>query len=247
MDDRKPTPRQDWFTTTRWTLVLEAADTRSPHGREALEDLCECYWYPLYVYVRRRGYGSEEAQDLTQGFFAQFLAKGYIKAADPQRGKFRSFLLSSLQNYLANEWDRARAKKRGGGRIPISLDFEKGEERYHVEPADDISPDKVYEQRWALALIDRTLERLAAAMEQAGQSQRFNSLQPFLTGETTGTRYRSVAARLGMTEGAVKVAVHRLRQRFGVLLREEVGQTVADSGQVDEEIRYLLSVLGAGG
>ena len=247
MDDRKPTPRQDWFTTTRWTLVLEAADTRSPHGREALEDLCECYWYPLYAYVRRRGYGYEEAQDLTQGFFAQFFGKGYIKAADPQRGKFRSFLLTSLKNYLANEWDRARAKKRGGGRIPISLDFEKGEDRYHVEPADDISPDKVYEQRWALTLIDQTLERLAATMDQAGQSQRFNSLQPFLTGENTGTRYRSVADRLGMTEGAVKVAVHRLRQRFGVLLREEVGQTVADSGQVDEEIRYLLSVLGAGG
>ena len=152
-----------------------------------------------------------------------------------------------MKNYLANEWDRASAKKRGGGRIPISLDFEEGEDRYHVEPADDVSPDKVYEQRWALALIDQTLAKLAAEMDEAGQSKRFNGLRPFLTGETTGTRYRSVADRLGMKEGAVKVAVHRLRRRFGVLLREEVGETVADSGQVDEEIRYLLSVLGTGG
>ena len=246
MPDRKPTRRRAWFTTTRWTLVLEAADTKSPHGREALEDLCECYWHSLYVYVRRRGYDPEEAQDLTQGFFAQCLGRGYIKAADPQRGKFRSFLLTSLKNYLANEWDRASAKKRGGGKIPISLDFEMMEDRYRVEPADKLSPDRVYEQRWALALIDRTLARLGAEMDEAGQSKRFNSLRPFLTGETTGT-HRLVADRLGMKEGAVKVAVHRLRRRFGALLREEVGQTVADSGQVDEEIRYLLSVLGTGG
>ncbi len=245
MNDRKPA-RRDWFTTTRWTLVLEAADTKSPHGREALEDLCTCYWHSLYLYVRRRGYGPEEAQDLTQGFFAQLLGKGYIKAADPQRGKFRSFLLASLKNYLANEWDRASAKKRGGGKIPISLDFEKVEDHHHMEPADEISPDKVYEQRWAMALIDQTLARLSTEMEEAGKSRRFNDLQGFLTGETTGTRYRLVADRLGMKEGAVKVAVHRLRRRFGALLREEVGQTVADSGQIDEEIRYLLSVLTTG-
>ena len=246
MDDRRQSRRQDWFTTTRWTLVLEAADTKSPHAREALEDLCERYWHPLYVYVRRRGYGPEEAQDLTQGFFVQLLGKKYIKAADPQRGKFRSFLLTSLKNFLANQWDRASARKRGGGRAPISLDFEQGESLYQVAAADNTSPDRVYEQRWALTLIDQTLARLAAEMEEAGQSRRFNDLKPFLTGEASGTRYRPVAEGLGMTEGAVKVAVHRLRRRFGGLLREEVGQTVSDAVQVDEEIHYLLSVLGAG-
>ena len=198
MDDRKQPRRQDWFTTTRWTLVLEAADTKSPHAREALEDLCERYWHPLYVYVRRRGYGLEEAQDLTQGFFVQLLGKRYIKAADPQRGKFRSFLLTSLKNFLANEWDRAGAQKRGGGRAPISLDFEQGESLDQVEAADNTSPDKVYELRWALTLIDQTLVRLAAEMEEAGQSRRFNDLKPFLTGEASGTRYRPVAEGLGM-------------------------------------------------
>ena len=245
MNDRKPTRRRDWFATTRWTLVLKAADTENPSARQALETLCRDYWYPLYVYVRRRGYAPEEAQDLTQGFFVQLLGKGYVRAADPERGRFRSFLLASLKNYLANEWDRARAQKRGGGQVPISLDVEEGERRYHLEPADELSPERVYEQRWALALIDRTLATLRDEMAKAGQSHRYQHLQPFLTGAGAQARYRTVADRLGMTEGAVKVAVHRLRRRFGELLQDEVGQTVAGSREVEQEIRYLLGVLGA--
>ena len=241
MDDQ--VRRQRWFTTTRWSLILEAADTHSPHAREALQDLCQRYWYPLYAYVRRRGYDPEEAKDLTQGFFAQLLSKSYIKAADPSRGKFRSFLLTSLKNFLANEWDRARAQKRGGGIAPLSLDFEQGENSFQVEAASYTSPDKVYEQRWALTLIEQTLARLAEEMEETDRSSRFNALKPFLTGETSGVRYRDVARGLGMTEGAVKVAIHRLRQRFGALLREQVGQTVGEAAQIDEEIHYLLSAV----
>ncbi len=240
----KPEPkRRDWFTTTRWSLVLAAADEKSPQAREALEDLCERYWQPLYVYARRRGHGPEEAQDLTQGFFVQFLSKGYVGAADPLRGRFRSFLLASLKNYMANQWDRASARKRGGGSTHVYLDSEKGESLDNLKAAEDVSPERVYELQWALTLVDQTLARLAKEMDKSGRRKRFEALRPFLTGEASGVRYRSVGASLDMKEGAIKVAVHRMRRRFGVLLRQEVGQTVSDPEEIDKEIRHLLSVL----
>ena len=226
------------FETTQWTLVVAAGDSRHPGSRDALEDLCRSYWYPLYAYLRRRGYPQEEAEDLVQGFFAQLLAKNYIKAADPERGRFRSFLLTSLKNYAANEWDRKKAKKRGGATTTLSLDFETAEGRYHVEPVDEETPEQLFDRGWAVAQLEQVLERMRA---EGDGGERFEILRGFLTGEGEDIRYKDVAEQLGMTEGAVKVAVHRLRQRFGKMLRDEVARTLNDPADVDDEIRHLFA------
>ncbi len=217
------------FAATRWTVVLTAGRGQS----RALEDLCRTYWYPLYAYVRRRGYLAHEAEDLTQEFFARLLAKNYLADVEREKGKFRSFLLASLKHFLANEWDKARAQKRGGRFTFISAD---AETKYRAEPADELSPDKLLDRQWALALLDQVLARLAAE-----EPADFEHLKPYLTAGGGAIPYAEVAGKLDMTEGAVKVAVHRLRKRYRQLLREEIAHTVASPAEVDEEIRHLFA------
>ena len=231
------------FATTHWSVVLAAGRTSSPDSRRALTTLCETYWYPSYAYVRRRGYAREEAQDLTQEFFLGLLEKDVLRAADPERGRFRSFLLGSLKNFLANEWRDARAKKRGGGRVPLSLDFRSAEDQYALEPGHELTPEKIYERRWALTLLERSLSKLREEFTRAGKSDLFDQLKVFLGGEGQRVSYKEIAEKLAMTEGAVKVSVHRLRRRCRELLRAEIAQTVAGPEEVDEELRHLFSAL----
>lgn len=225
--------------------MLAAGQDRSPAGRDALVTLCETYWYPLYAFVRRRGHAAEEAQDLTQEFFARLLEKESVASADPARGKFRSFLLSSLNHFLANEWRRARAQKRGGERPILSLDFQHGESSLAIEPAHDLTPEKLFERRWALTLLTQALARLRDEYAAAGKLPLLERLQPYLGGGDDTASYRDLAGDLGMSEGAVKVAVYRLRRRCRDILREEIAQTVAGPEEVDEELRDLFDALGS--
>jgi RNA polymerase sigma factor (sigma-70 family) len=233
------------FGTTHWSLVLAAAHGSWPKGRAALATLCQAYWHPLYFYIRRRGYQPDEAQDLTQAFFAAILEKGRLQAADPERGRFRSFLLGSLNHFLANEWDRARAKKRGG-RKTLSLDIEGAEGRYLLEPADDLTAEKLFERRWAMTLLDLVLDQLQQDLARDGRGHLFEQLKGFLGGPAADAPYSRVAADLGMTESAVKMAVHRLRRRYRHLLRARIAQTVGSAEQIDDEIRRLFAALDAG-
>jgi RNA polymerase sigma-70 factor (ECF subfamily) len=235
--------RGGWSSTTHWSLILEAGDSKDPRSSEALELLCRRYWYPVYVYIRRRGNDSAKAEDLTQGFFTQFLEKGYVKQASAERGRFRSFLLVAVKNYLANEWDREQALKRGGGTTTLSLDFETAEGRYAMEPVDPSSPADLYNRRWALTQLERTLEELQNEMQSAGLEERFEHLKGVLTGDSSGESYREIGEALQMSENAVKVTVHRMRRRFGELLRELVGETLDNPEEIDSEIRYLFSVV----
>jgi RNA polymerase sigma-70 factor (ECF subfamily) len=237
-------PRRESFATTQWSQVLAARDGTSSKARQALADLCSTYWYPLYAYVRRRGYRPDEAQDLTQAFFARLLEKESLRAADRERGRFRSFLLASLQHFLCNEHDRARARKRGGGRAALSFDLDAAEDRYRLDPSHDLTPEKLFERRWALTLLDQVLGRLRQEWEADGKGPLFVALKPTLTGEANTDSYREVASHLGLSEAGVKVTVHRLRRRYRDLLREEIGRTVAQARDVEDEIRNLFAVLG---
>jgi RNA polymerase sigma-70 factor (ECF subfamily) len=227
-------------------MILAAGDSQSPGGQKALATLCRDYWLPVYSYIRRRGADAAAAEDLTQAFFTQLLEKKSVKAADRARGRFRAFLLTAVKNFLANERDRDRAKKRGSGRTPISLDIETGEARYKIEPMHEITPERVFEKRWAMALLDRVLAQLDEEMNRSGQRQRFDRLQRFLVGRDGGKVYAEVGADLGMSESAVKMAVHRMRRRFAALLREEVARTVDDRDKVEAELQHLLSAAGSG-
>lgn len=231
------------FATTHWSIVLAAGRTSSPDSRRALTRLCETYWYPTYAYVRRRGHSREKAQDLTQEFFLRLLEKDVLQAADPMRGKFRSFLLASFNNFLANERRDARARKRGGGHVHLSLDFQSAEDRYQFEPVDQLTPERIYERRWAMTLLERALSRLRSEHVRVGKCDHFDELKVFLGGEGQRVSYKEIAEKLAMTEGAVKVSVHRLRRRCRELLRAEIAQTVAGPEEVDEELRYLFSAL----
>ena len=228
---------------TRWSVVVKATETEAEEGRQALNDLCRAYWYPLYAFVRRQGYGPHEAQDLTQSFFAQFLARKYLKRADRKRGRFRSFLLACLKNFLANEWDRAHARKRGGDQTAISFDEQEAESRYRLEPVNAESPDRIYERRWALTLVERVLCSLQREYEKAGRVELFAALKPALSGGRNSLPYSEIGMQLGMNEGAVKVAVHRLRKRYKALFREEIRQTIAQPGEMEEEIRHIVAAL----
>jgi RNA polymerase sigma factor (sigma-70 family) len=228
------------FVTTRWTIVLTAGRTDTTQAQAALEKLCQTYWYPLYAYVRRHGHSPEDAQDLTQEFFAKLIAKNYLRDVDRSKGKFRSFLLVSLKHFLANEWDRSRAQKRGGGQTIVSLD---AETRYRLEPADVVSADKIFERRWALTLLDEALKRLRDEYAADGKAKLFEQLKETLTGERSTIPYAKLADRLGTTEGAVKMAVHRLRQRYREILRAEIAETVSGPEEVDEELRHLHAAL----
>jgi RNA polymerase sigma-70 factor (ECF subfamily) len=234
------------FTTTHWSVVLKAGGTESPEATEALEALCRSYWYPLYAYVRRKGNSPHDAQDLTQEFFARLLERRYLRLADRTQGRFRTFLLSSLKNFLINDWKKGNREKRGGGQKVLSLDEETAESRFAAEPATAQPPDSLYDRGWAAILLDRTLAALRAEFEQSGKLDLFERLKVFVWGEKNALSYAAMATQLGMTEGAVKVAVHRLRQRYGELLRAEVAQTVSTPAEVKEELRYLVSVIRDG-
>lgn len=232
------------FGTTRWSLVLAASGDASRDADEALTKLCEGYWYPLYGYLRGRGHAAEDAQDLTQAFFAYLLEKRVLRHADPARGRFRSFLLASLKNFVANERDRQRAKKRGGGAPILPLELETAEGQYQLEPATSDSPDKIFDRRWAAALLDHVMTRLRHEAQRVGQQEQLKHLQVYLTGDQPQHSYADVGAELSMSEGAVKVAVHRLRKKFRALVHDEVAQTVASPDEVESEIRHLWSAAG---
>lgn len=232
------------FQTTLWTVVLNAGRSDSSQARSALAQLCQAYWYPLYAFVRRQGYQAHDAQDLTQAFFSRMLEKHALGQVDREKGKFRSFLLASLKNFLANEWDKAQTQRRGGGQEVISLDHDAAESRYGLEPSHDWSADRIFERRWALTLLDQVLARLRDEYRAEGKSDLFDQLKASLTGEAGSAPYAATAERLGMTEGAIKVAAHRLRHRYRELVRAEIAQTVAETDDVDDELRHLLTVLG---
>lgn len=231
------------FATTQWSQVLAAREGSDTQARQALASLCETYWYPLYAYVRRQGHDADEARDLTQGFFAQLLEKNYLEDVEPSAGRFRSFLLTSLRHFLSHQWEKARAQKRGGGSRTVSLDAADAEVRYGWEPADRLTPEQVFERRWALTLVERALARLRQESVATNTTQRFEVLKTHLTGEEPHTPYREVATELGLSEGAVKVAVHNLRRKFAQVLRAEIAETVADPAEIDEEMRYLLQAV----
>ena len=237
-------PRSPVFVTTHWSLVLTAGDANTTVAHDALAKLCQAYWYPLYAYVRRRGFSPPDAEDLTQEFFARFLEHHWVSDADREKGRFRSFLLSAMNHFLANEWDKARAQKRGGGAPLLPLEFDAAETRYTHEPADNTTPEQHFERRWAMTLLETVVNRLRAEYEADGKAALFAALNPCLVGDRTSQPYGELARALGLTEGAVKSAVHRLRQRYRQLLRDEIAQTVANPGEVEEELHHLIVVLG---
>jgi len=232
------------FATTRWSLVLTAGAGASVAGAdEALASLCEAYWYPLYAYLRSQGRSADEAQDLTQAFFARLIEKRSIRRADPTRGRFRSFLLTSLKNFAVNERDRELASKRGGATPILSLELETADGRFQLEPPTDETPETIFDRRWAAALLDRALVRLRAETVRGGKPQHFDRLKTYLVGDQPQLTHAQTASQLGMTEGAVKVAVHRLRRQFRDVVRDEIAQTVSSPEEVDDELRHLWSAI----
>jgi RNA polymerase sigma-70 factor (ECF subfamily) len=225
-------------------MVLHAGDSEDSSGREALEILCQRYWRPVYSYIRHRGYDTNTTEDLTQSFFTQLLEKRSLKAADPERGRFRSFLLASVKNFLSDSRDKERAQKRGGDQHFIPLEFSETK-NLRYEPADGVTPETLFERQWANSVLAEVLIRLRLEAIEGKALERFERLEGFLTGELEGTRQTQVAEELGMSADALRVAIHRLRKRFGKLLREQVAQTVADPEQVDDEIRFLLTALNS--
>ena len=231
------------FATTRWTVVLAAGGRGTPQADLALEDLCRTYWYPLYVYVRRQGHSREDAEDLVQAFFARLLEKNYLEGINNDGGKFRAFLLVAVKRFLANEWDRANRQKRGGGELPLSLDWQDADTRYQINPADNISPDKLFDRAWAVTVLERVITRLRAENSSAGKATMYAQLERYLMVGKDAISYNVAAATLQMSEGAVRVAVHRLRRRYRELLRDEIAQTLADPNLADEEMQALFSAL----
>jgi RNA polymerase sigma factor (sigma-70 family) len=238
-------PRRASFPTTRITLIHAARSGSAALAHEALSTFCRAYWYPIYAYVRRLGYAADEAEDLTQGFFTRVLEKHYLRDFQRERGRFRSFLLTSLKHYIANERDWAHAQKRGGTRPPLALDdvLQGAERRYGIEPRDDLTPERIFERQWALAVLTRVQDQLQDEAASAGKRAQFDRLKGLLVGEESDVSYRALAEELQTTEGALKVTIHRLRQRFKELLREEIAHTVASPDDVGEELRYLLAAL----
>jgi len=231
------------FTTTHWSVVLTAGEEQSPQAAQALATLCRTYWYPLYAYIRRRGYSPEDAQDLTQEYFARLLKRNYPAQADRAKGKFRSFLLLTLNHFLSDDHERATTRKRGGGQPTVSLDGLNSEDRYRLEIADELSPEKLFERRWAQTVLDQALARLQAEFVADGKAEHYEILKAFEPGEQKTVSYAEAAVQLGVSESAVKSLVHRLRQRHGELVREEIAHTVSTAAEIDEELRYLIAVI----
>jgi DNA-directed RNA polymerase specialized sigma24 family protein len=239
-------PRGTAFVTTHWSVVLASADQDSPQAKAALEQLCRTYWYPLYSYVRWHGYSHEDAQDLTQGFLMRWLESKSFARADASKGRLRSFLLAGLNHFLSDQWDRASAQKRGGGQPTLSLmDTQGADERYRLEPVDNRSPEKLFDRRWAMTLLDQVLARAEQEFREADKLELFERLRGFLIAGTGEESYAQVANDLGMSREAVKKAVQRMRNRYHELFREEVAHTVADPAEVEEELRYLCAAVGA--
>lgn len=252
MATRPSSPPGDGFVSTRWTLVLRAGRQSSPESARALEELCRTYWYPLYAYVRRRGSTKEDAEDLVQSFFERFLQRNYLEGLAAERGKFRAFLLASLKHFLANAWDRSQRIKRGGGQSLLSLDWDRAEEKFCLEPLDQDSPDRVFDREWATALLGRVIELLRESCVAEGRGDWFEQAKDFLMVGVDAVPYAEAARQAGMEEAAMRVAVHRLRKRYRELLRAEIAQTLADPTQVAEEMQSLFAALsgpaaGAGG
>jgi RNA polymerase sigma-70 factor (ECF subfamily) len=238
-------PSAERFPTTHWSRVVAAGEPDAPEAREALAALCVAYWFPIYAYIRRRGHDPDRAQDLTQDLFARLLEKGVLGAADPDRGLFRTFLRAVCADFLANCHVRENALKRGGGRLIVPIEGPAAEDRYAREPAHDLTPERVFDRDWALTLLGRVLDALRREYHEVGHAATFEALSPVLTDGSRAEPYAAVARRLGTTEGAVRVAVHRMRRRYGELLREEIGDTVGDPSDVDDEIRALFAALGS--
>jgi RNA polymerase sigma factor (sigma-70 family) len=232
------------FATTNWSLILRAAGGDDAEAELAMALLCEAYWYPVYAFVRRQGHSAADAEDLTQGYFARFLEKGFVREVRPEHGRFRAFLLVSVKNFLHNERDRVRALKRGGGRRLVSLDAAAAERNYEPQVASRTTPEDLFERSWAQTVFDRVLDQLEQKASRQGRGPRVARLRPFLIGAEAAGAYADVAAEWGVGESAVRAAVHRLRKDFAGLLREEVARTVTDGAEVDDEVRHILTVLG---
>jgi len=247
MPDEKPNDAAraggQWFNPTDWKVVMAAGSNDPCHGSAALEQICQTYWYPLYAYVRRRGYSPEDAQDLTQEFFRRFLESNSVSHARQERGRFRSFLLTSMQNFLADQWERGQAKKRGGGKKILAWDDLSPELRYKAEAQPGVAPERVYDERWAATVFEEALNRLRTRFVASGKSRQFEELKSFMSREPADGEYESIAARLGTTADAVAVAVHRLRKRYGELVREEIASTVSNPADIEDEMRHLLSLI----
>jgi RNA polymerase sigma-70 factor (ECF subfamily) len=237
----EPSPRQV-FVTTHWSVVLTAGRQDTTRARAALENLCQTYWPPLYAYVRRRGYSAEDAQDLTQMFFARLLERNAVATVAPEKGRFRSFLLASLNHFLSDEWDKARAQKRGGGKV-ISFDLQSAETQLGQIPVENFTPEKAFEHRWAITLLEQVYQRLGGEYRAQGKGALFDALRATLAGTSDAAPYVELAKQLDLSEGAVKVAVHRLRQRYRALLRETIVDTVSTPEEVEDELRYLFRTL----
>jgi RNA polymerase sigma factor (sigma-70 family) len=233
------------FVTTSWSTVLAAREASTVASREALEALCRTYWYPVYAFVRRQGVDVMDAQDLTQAYFAQLLEKGYLDDYDPDRGRFRVFLRTSVRNFVSKERDKERTWKRGGRTGVVSLDDDQSEGRYRIEPVDRLTPEQLYERRWALTVLEQALGRLRQERIDAGRELEFSKLEGFLTGQGAQGRYKEIAAELGTSEDAVKTALHRLRRQFGDILRDVIGATVSRREEVDDELKHLLGVMAS--
>jgi len=237
-----PEPNQRRFVTTRWSLVLATRQPDSPEAASALQTLCETYWFPVYGYIRRSGRSSDDARDLTQAFFTRVLEKNYFRDAEKTRGRFRTFLLASVRHFVANERDAEMARKRGGGFEHVSLEVETEERRFHREPSEDDTPERIYERRWALASLEAAMKRLSERYQDPARRRLFDELKPLLTGDEPAS-YAVLSNRLGATEGALRVAVHRLRRQFAACLREVIAETVDDQQAVDDELRYLMAIV----
>ena len=244
-ESSRPKPGAEYFLSTHWSVVLAAGRSDSVSAQAALAWLCTNYWYPLYAYVRRQGHTADDARDLTQEFFARLLAKNYLADVAREKGKFRSFLLAALKHFLANEWDRAKAIKRGGGQIPISFDDTDAETRYRLEPVDTLSADKIFERRWALTLLDQVMGLLRQEYADSGKMELYELLKDRLIGASDAAPYAKLAAQLNMSAGAVKVTVHRLRRRYRDLLRQQIAQTVSSPAEIEDEIRNIIKVLNS--
>ena len=236
-------PRRSRFATTQWSLVVAASETEMPAARGALADLCEVYWYPLYAFARRSGADPDTARDQTQGFFAELIDKNVVGQADRQRGRFRTFLIAAFRHHRGHERQKANAAKRGAGELPLSQDLAAAERWYDSEPQETVTPESLYERRWALTLLERVLESLREEYEAAGRHALFRELEPLLVGASTAGPYREIGERLGMSEAAIKVAAHRLKQRYAARLREAIAATVARPEEVDEELRFLIAAV----
>lgn len=241
--EQLPKPGSPLFPDTRWSLVLGAGMEPASEGKSALERLCRDYWFPLYAFVRRRGYSPEDAEDLTQGFMLHLIGSPLLGRADRERGRFRSFLIGALQHFLSKELRWQQTAKRGGNREILSLDAEEGERRFAREPADEVTPELQFERNWALSLLEKVFARLRAEYEQAGRAELFEMLQPYLAGKEDMPGYQELARRIGQSPSGVGVSIHRMRRRYGELLRDEIARTVSSPEEVEAELAHLISVV----